>query len=142
MPDAIKLNVLDAIESEIRSVSGIKSVLINPPERISIEISLIPVVVVWDEDEDMEQHNRIEMGVFPLHMQVWVHGKLYGRSAENYRASIKSKLYSSVALDGLGAVYLEEKASKFYHNKLTGGIDTMGNVTYRTNALDATTQSY
>lgn len=142
MPDAVKLEVLDAIEAVILSVSGIKTVLINPPERVSIEIARIPIVVVWDEDEDMEQHNQLEMGVFPLHMQVWLQGKLYWRDAENYRASIKGKLYSSVVLDRLGAIYQETTASKFYQNKLTGGIDTMGNVTYRTNSMNAKTQSY
>jgi hypothetical protein len=143
MSDAIKLDVLDAITDEIQAVSGIKTVRINPPETITLEIALVPAVIVWDEEEEIEQRNRLEVGTFPLHMQLWLHGKTFWRAAENYRAAIKTRLYTSKPLADLGAIYKETKAEKFFHvDQLAGGIDTMGDVIYRTNALDATTQTF
>jgi hypothetical protein len=133
---------MDTIRGLITGVEGITTVLINPPETRKIEIALLPLVVVWDEVEEVRRVNRLEESIFPLHLQLWTHGKTFWRDAENFRAKIKRVLYTSPAMKKFSASYLETRSDKFFNDSLSGGIDTWGNVTYRTNAVNPNTQTF
>jgi hypothetical protein len=136
------------------TVTGLKRILMNPSTPVERDDLLLPSAFVFDEDERVEARNRVEVGRFPLHIEVWVEGQDYARAAENLRADIKQKLYASCragAMHALAVACRETSSSKFYQELETagdgatalgmGGVVLRYDVAYLTKCLDPYTQA-
>jgi len=154
MADSIKLEVLDTIEAALLTVAGLKRILMNPSTPIERDDLLLPSAFVFDEDERVEARNRVEVGRFPLHIEIWAEGQDYARTAENLRADVKKKLYDSCytgTLHALAVACRETSAAKFYQEleRAGDGVTALGmggvvlryDVAYLTKCRDPFTQA-
>lgn len=154
MSDCVKLDVLDAFATVVESVSRIKKVLVSPATPIELDALTFPAAFVYDEPETVEPRNRLEVGRFRLHIEIWREGYNFAREAENDRAYIKKAIYESMGeglLRALKVTTREVEADKFYQEIDAsadgspivgmGGIVVVYDVAYLTKYRDPFTQA-
>lgn len=72
MPTPVKTLLLREIKTALLNVPNVGSVIRNPSKPPDRETATFPVIHVWDEDESVEERNRIARCTFPLQVDVWL----------------------------------------------------------------------
>lgn len=75
MPTPIKTLLLQAIKTALTGMTGVGDVIRNPAKPPDMDVAHFPAIHVWDEEETMEERNRIARPTFPLQIDVWIQEK-------------------------------------------------------------------
>lgn len=117
MADSIKVQIMDALVDDVQSVTDFDPEMVEgrPPTVIDQDTAVYPLAFVWDDVEEVEGRNRLEVGEISANIAVWCDGRDYHKQAENLRAKIKERLYGDASsLRPLRVVVQETGADKFY----------------------------
>ncbi|MBM4272805.1 MAG: hypothetical protein FJ139_11720 [Deltaproteobacteria bacterium] len=71
MSDPVKVSLLKAIETALKTVTGIKTVHRTPSTPIDRETAAYPFVSMHPGKDAPEERNRIVIITFPLELMIW-----------------------------------------------------------------------
>lgn len=117
MADSVKIKVMEALVADVESVTDFHPEMVEgrPPTVIDQDTAVYPLAFVWDDDEDVQSRNRLEVGIVSANIAIWCEGVDYNKQAENLRAKIKERLYGDASsLRALRATCREIGSTKFY----------------------------
>jgi hypothetical protein len=108
---------MDELLKDVESIADFHAEMVEgrPPTVIDQDAAVYPLAFVWDDTEDIDGRNRLEVGTISANIAIWCEGRDYHKEAENLRAKIKERLYSDgSSLRALKATCREVGSDKFY----------------------------
>jgi hypothetical protein len=124
MPTCIKTLLLNAIVAELKTITALKEVVLNP-EDLPEEADRHPFCAVVDMPEKTHKDNRMKRANFTLRIVVWTmseHAEDKSVDLDEIHAQIHQKLMNSATIHQYGTLLEEADAEKLFYSELESGL--------------------
>jgi hypothetical protein len=151
MAEAIKNQVLDALETALVVITDLKTVEAREPYGIDLEKISLPALFLYEQDESLSTRNRLALGEIRLEMAIFAKltppgmkgAKAFIKQANNLAGSVHGVIFGNTpALRGLVLKAEEVTQRPAISNEIYGEVLLIYHITYGHALGNAFSQAY